>query len=145
MAKDRPIINFRFKVNIHNFFKGSFAKASGISSEIECEEYYEGGNNFSYKFPVKVKHYNITLEKGVFEAGILYEWFDKIKNGIVIKRDFDITLLNNEGKAVVKWSFNKGYPVKWEISELDAMGNSVLIEKIELAHEGMTQTKLSGK
>lgn len=138
---ERPNIasNFRFLIEIDSF-KGNFAKASGMASEIEFEEYREGGSSFSLKFPVKVKHFNVVLQKGITESKFLYEWFSEIENGIINKKDFVISILDNNLKTKIRsWSFSNGYPVKWEISDLDAMDKSLLIEKIELAHEGIKE------
>lgn len=132
-------VNFRFLMEIGNF-KCSFFKASGMASEIEFEEYHEGGSNFSLKFPVKVKHFNVILEKGVTESKFLYGWFDEIQKGIIDKKDFVISVLDTDLKTPIRsWTFINGYPVKWELSDLNAVDKSVLIEKIELTHEGIKE------
>jgi phage tail-like protein len=37
----------------------------------------------------------------------------------------------------VSWTFVRGWPVKWELSEFDASKNELAIETLEIAHEGL--------
>lgn len=138
----RPIINCRFKIEIDGVEMG-FLKATGINSQIEYKEWDVGGGFYPYKYPVSIKHNNITLEKGVSDCDYFYDWIEEIKNKrIVVKKNFQISVLNSEREIVKKWQFTNGYPVSWEITELDAMANSVLVEKISLAYEEMKKVTI---
>lgn len=138
--KEMPVGSFHFGIEIDGIFEGSFLRVTGIASEIEVEEYKEGGmNHFVHYMPVRVKYSNIILEKGVTKSKELLKWFNQVKEGIMNKKNFSIVLWNNGGEIIRRWNFQNGYPIKWEASDLDAMGNSILIEKIELTHEGMNE------
>lgn len=135
-----PITNFRYGVEIDGLYEGGFSKVSGMASEIEVEEYIEGGvNHFVHRMPVRVRNYNIILEKGITQSKVLYKWFTQVKDGVINKLDFSIILYDTKGEVVRRWSFKNGYPVRWEASDLDALDNSILVERIELAHEGMVE------
>ncbi|WP_432666843.1 phage tail protein [Wukongibacter baidiensis] len=139
--KDMPIGNFYFSVEIDGIQEGNFLKASGVASEVEVEEYEEGGvNHFTHKIPVRIKHSNIVLEKGVTSSKELLKWFSQIQEGIIIKKNFSIILWNQGKEIVRRWNFYNGYPVKWEAGELDALGTSILVERIEITHEGMKES-----
>jgi hypothetical protein len=49
-----------------------------------------------------------------------------------------IVQLDNALKGVCAWSFEQGWPCKWEVSEFDASKNELAIETLEIAHEGLT-------
>ena len=49
--------------------------------------------------------------------------------------------MSTDGKTVLAtWTFSRGWPVKWELSELDASKNEVSIETLEIAHEGLVKS-----
>jgi len=47
-------------------------------------------------------------------------------------------MFDRHGVRVAAWKFSNGFPVKWEGPDLDASGNEVAIETIEIAHEGLS-------
>jgi phage tail-like protein len=48
-----------------------------------------------------------------------------------------IILLDSEGKHRSCWIFKNAYPVKWVGPDLKSDGNEVVVETLELAHEGL--------
>ena len=54
----------------------------------------------------------------------------RIKTGKIIQLDTAL-------KPVAKWTFVRGWPCKWELSELDASKSELSIETLEIAHEGL--------
>jgi phage tail-like protein len=48
-----------------------------------------------------------------------------------------ITLLDEAHQPVLRWRLREAWIAKIEVSNLDAKGNEVAIETIELAHEGL--------
>jgi phage tail-like protein len=42
-----------------------------------------------------------------------------------------------KGEEVRRWTFDGAYPIKWTGPSLNANENTVAIETLELAHEGM--------
>ena len=48
-----------------------------------------------------------------------------------------ITLLDEQRQAVLRWHLRNAWPVKIEGPTLNATGNEVAIETLELAHEGL--------
>lgn len=138
--KEMPVGNHHFGLEIEGITECSFAKASGVAVEVEVYSYQEGGvNHFEHQFPTRTKHSNIKLERGVTKSDALLKWFRQISDGVIVKRNFSIILWNNSGEIMRRWNFNAGYPVKWAVGELDATGNTILIETIELVHEGLAE------
>jgi phage tail-like protein len=42
--------------------------------------------------------------------------------------------LNEKGQLTISWAFINAYPVKWSVSELNAMENSIAMETLEFAY-----------
>ncbi len=135
--------SFYFSVTIVPFsFMGAFAEVSGLSKSLELEEVKSGGeNSFRYQLPKGVKYDNLVLKRGVSLSGILLSaWCAQtLHNDFaspIITADVLVSLNNADGIPTMNWMFAKAYPVKWEMSDLKAQENALLIEKIELAHQG---------
>jgi len=54
------------------------------------------------------------------------------------RRNFIMAEWSRPTQIKSTWTVTRGWPVKWELSELDAAKNEVSIETLELAHEGLT-------
>lgn len=118
----------------------AFSEVSGIGMEIETEPFSEGGENrFAHQLPVKVRHGNLELKRGVAQIGSpLVAWCKATLEG-----DFAVPLqlqtvqvkLNGaEGQVLRAWQFNDAYPVKWSVDAFNATKNDVALETISLAY-----------
>jgi phage tail-like protein len=86
------------------------------------------------------KHAHITLKRGVTNAGNsfdLWKWRKNILEGTQDRRSGTITLLNELQQPVLHWKISAAWPVKYEGPTLNAKGNDIAIETLELAHEGL--------
>jgi len=45
--------------------------------------------------------------------------------------------LNAQREEVARWNFFNASPGRYDVSDLTGQGNEVVIETIEIAHEGM--------
>jgi len=115
-----------------------FSECSGVEMSLDVEEYKEGGNNsVTLRFPTRVKWTNIRLKRGVALSDDLWQWHYSFVQGQVLRRDGTVTLMDEEQNPVKTWSFRRGLPVKWTGPSLNATGNQVAIEELEIAHEGL--------
>ena len=133
-----PIANYNFIV-LMGPFRAGFNKITGIGSETEIDYYSEGGNNGSPIYlPRPKKGANkIIFEQGVGSGGIFSEVsgvvFDQVLNylpGIIL-------VLDREYKIKNLYILKNLFVISWEISELNAMGNDVLINKLTCVHNGL--------
>ena len=135
-----PLVKFHFSVDWGGT-KIGFTEVSGLDVETETIEYRDGASpEFStLKMPGMMKYSNITLKRGYFSGdNEFYEWMNTIKLTVVERRDITITLLNEEHEPTVVWKVRNAWPVKIQSTDLNADGNEVAIETIELAHEGIS-------
>jgi len=48
-----------------------------------------------------------------------------------------IVLFDRQGNEKARWNFTNGWPAKWTGPSLNAEGNDIAIESLEIAHEGL--------
>jgi phage tail-like protein len=127
---------FELKIPSLQLQVGYFTQVQGLSAQVDVLEYPEGGrNDFVHKLPTRIKHTNLTLKRGLTQEGALLAWFQKT----VVKAeptDMSLTLYDSEGTKVRAWSFAGAYPVKWTGPDVNAGGNEMMTESLEIAHHG---------
>jgi phage tail-like protein len=138
-ARIDPYKNFRFVVDIDGNRAGGFTRVSGLAAEAEMIEYRQGADGLTStrKLPGRVEYSNVTLRRGLTADRFLWDWWKTIVTGSVQRRTVGIILLDDDGNEVLRWFLNEAWIAKIEVSDLDAEGNEVAIESIELAHEGL--------
>jgi len=115
-----------------------FSECTGLELSMQPEEYKEGGRNGAVlKFPSRVTWTNLTLKRGAALSDELWNWHYGFVIGSGTRRDGVITLLDASRKPVSAWFFRRGLPVKYTGPSFNATQNTVAIEAIEIAHEGL--------
>ena len=139
VQRDNPYLNFNFLVDLGLGDEMGFSEVEVRSGEIEVIEYREGGDrvNSARKLPGLTKYPNVTLKRGITGRTDLFEWWKAVRDGQIQRRNVTITLLDEQRQAVLRWHLRDAFPVKIEGPSLNASGNEVAIETLELAHEGL--------
>lgn len=140
MARDDPYKGFNFLVEIDGTSVAAFCEVSGLASETAVIEYRNGSDrsNTVRKLPGLTKYANIVFKRGVTQNTELWQWRKAIEQGTPDRRSGVIVLLDDERNPVRRWRFTEGWITKFEGPDLNAKGNDVAIETIEIAHEGLT-------
>jgi phage tail-like protein len=124
---------------------GGFSECAGLELTMAAEEYREGGNNTAVlKFASRASWSNVTLKRGVSGNTDLWDWHFSFIEGRGKRRDGVIVLLDASRQPRQAWYFRRGLPVKYSGPSLNATQNSVVIEAIEIAHEGLQQLAGAG-
>lgn len=140
-----PPVAFHFKVDIglDNLHEHDirFQEVSGLSRELGVEQVAEGGENrFEHRLPSRGKFGNLVLKRGLLtESGVIAWIKDAIENFEFKPADILVTLLDEEHKPLVAWSFVAAWPVKWSLGAFDAKKNEVVVETLELAYRYFTK------
>jgi len=133
-----PYLNFNFLVELDGITQAGFTDCSGFGSTTEPVEMNEGGfNSASHKFVGRTKQNNLTLKWGLTDSRELYNWYRDVVNGKIQRKNGSIIVLDLEGQEKVRWNFREGWPTKWDGPDFTAKGNDVVIETLEIAHEGI--------
>jgi phage tail-like protein len=137
---------------------GSFSDVSGLEASFETESYQEGGRNErTLRFPKPAKFPNLVLKRGVTARTDLWDWYVQVltsdksairKSGLVILFDRNgppgvPALAGLTRIPIGAWMFERAIPEKLQGPTLDARGNNVAIETLELSHERLQRVSLS--
>jgi phage tail-like protein len=142
---------FQFQVEIDGKSVATFSECGGLEMNVKYDEVREGGQNeFVHRLPSRVEYGNLVLKRGFVPAdGTLAgegvsEFFRWCLTGLnrqgslVQRRDVTVTLISQgAGTRIYSWVFRRCYPVKWSGPSLKTGDNSIAIESLELAHEGL--------
>lgn len=128
------LVSFRFIVTVGNVLFG-FSKVSGMTKDVDVEQYQEGGcNDYVHLFvkPV-VNAKTLSLEKGVLQFGVspFYLVGEPIDS-------LTIEVLNRLGIIVKRYVFRNLIVTKWEVQELNASTDGILIDRFDLQYEEFT-------
>jgi len=139
-TRNDPLPVFCFKVTVSNMGAEAFFKSvSGLRYEMETVPVREGGQNTTtYQLVGPAKWSNIVLKRGFTKDSKLIAWRQEWLGGQGSRQGGTITLLDTALQPKATWTFYRGFPVKWEISEFDASKSELAIETLEIAHEGLS-------
>jgi phage tail-like protein len=138
-----PLQSGRFLVVIGNEVVANFQECGGLATEVEIQEYIEGGNNeFIHKLPGRIKYPNITLKRGVTDNKQFAAWRPKSEGGklTVVRKEISIVLFAHDGSTVKTWVVTDAFPVKWTGPDMKAGSMEIAIETLELAHRFWRET-----
>ena len=138
VQRDNPYANFNFLVDIGQGDEAGFSEADLPEGRIEVIEYREGNDKVSSarKLPGRVSYPNVVLRRGLAGGLELFDWWKAVRDGSPDRRNVAITLLDEQRTPVQRWRLRNAWPAKLDFSSLNALGNEVVIESLELAHEG---------
>ena len=146
-----PLRNYKFKVDIESFDKIGFSKVSGLTEETEVVEYREGNEALTVrKLPGMTNYEAIVLESGLAKSTDMITWRKQVINiqgSKFAANDGDsgsfrktMTIFINDrfpsSGTNYNWTINQCWPSKLEYSEFSATANEVVLETLEIQHEG---------
>ena len=137
IQRDNPYANFNFVVEIDGIEVGAFSEVDLPDATIEAIEYRDGSDlSGARKLPGRVSYSNVVLKRGLTGRNDLWNWFKATRDGDLQRRNVAIVLLDEARKPVQRWLLQDAWPARFASSDLNARGNEVVIETLELAYEG---------
>jgi phage tail-like protein len=140
MARQDPLRNFRYRLEIDNLSVAGFSKVAIGATTVDVIDYREGTDPpHVRKLPGLTRYGNITLERGVTDTLELFAWHRQVASGQIAasRRKVVIVVADETGQDKARYVVSEAWPVKYDPSDLNAKGNEVLIELLELANEGI--------
>ena len=147
MARNDPLRNFRFRVEIDNIARAGFAEVSIGANTTEAIDYREGTDPAHVrKLSGLTRYGNVILKSGLTtgaDALELYRWKADVSSGLLVqnRRHVVIIVQDEAGQDQARFVVSNAWPVKYETSNLGAKGNDVIIETLELANEGIERVQ----
>ena len=139
VVRNDPLGAFSFVVEIPNIGRAGFMEVWGLEFEAGVIEYREGNDPVSTvrKLPGITKYSNITLKSGLTTDPSLWNWARQTVQGNVQRADIAIVMLNDQRQPVLRWIVRNAWVCKYQGPTLNAKGNEVAIETLQIAHEGL--------
>ena len=144
MARRDPLGNFRFRLEIDGLQTVSFSEVAIGPTTIEVIEYREGTDPAHVrKLSGLTKYGNVTLKHGVTDSLELFEWHQRIVSGQIAanRKSVAIVVVDDAGADTARYVVSDAWPVKYDPGDLNAKGNEVFIETLELANEGVERVQ----
>jgi len=139
-----PYRNFRFRVEIDGIAIAAFSDATIPDSTTAPIDYREGTDApHQKKLSGLVTYGNITLKKGLADSMDLYNWRKMVEQTGAGKarKNMSLILIDEEGADKARWDIVEAWPTKYDPSDFSAKGAEVVIETLEIVHEGVTRVK----
>src|SRR5688572_1825485 len=144
MTRNDPLRNFRYRLEIDNITQAGFSEVAIAETTIDAVDYRVGTDPpHVRKLSGLTKYGNITLKWGLTSGGTaleLFQWHNDVSAGMVKERrkKVVIVVLDESGQTdSARFVISDAWPVKYDPSDLNAKGNEVMIELLELANEGI--------
>jgi phage tail-like protein len=146
---DYPFTGFHFLVvfeifpQVPNDFR--FQEVSGLSISVNVDTYNEGGENrFVHRLPGRTTYTDLTLKRGMTLISGVTAWcIDAVENFNYHPTNMLISLLNEDHLPVSSWYVANAYPIKYEISGLNAENGQIVVESMTLRYEYYKTLNLS--
>ena len=142
-SRENPYSNFNFIVLVNGQEAAAFSEVSGLDSENTPIEYREGADatNSMRKLPGIEKYSNVSLKRGIAGSLALWEWRKEVRDSTSTfppRKEVTIKLLNEKGDRnapAMTFKLRNAWPTKITGPSLNAKGNDIAIEQLDLVHE----------
>jgi phage tail-like protein len=140
MARKDPRRDFRFRLEIDGIAQAGFSEVVIGETTTEAIDYREGNDPAHVrKLSGVTKYGNVTLKSGVTDSLELFNWHKGVVAGQIAhnRKNLVIIVVDEAGADQARFVVSEAWPVKYGPIHLNAKGNEVLIELLELANEGI--------
>jgi len=144
MARQDPYRNFRFRLEIDNIQVAGFSEVAIGATTTDVIDYREGTDPpHVRKLSGLTKYGNITLKRGLTNSRELFDWHRLVVTGQLagVRRNVVIVVQDEGGTDVARFVVNDAWPSKYDPSDLNAKGNDVVVELLELVNEGIERVQ----
>jgi len=142
MARRDPLRNLRFRLEIDGIQQAGFSEVSGFDSSTDAVDYREGNEpTHVRKLPGLTKYGNLTLKWGATDSLELSTWRQQIVDGEIVRKNVAIVVIDEAGNDKARFEILDAWPTKYDPIKLNAKGNEVAIETLELVNEGVKRVQ----
>lgn len=142
MARQDPLRNFRYRLEIDGIDQAGFAEVAIGDLSTDPIEYREGDELTTVrKLNGLNKYGNITLKWGITDSTELANWHQLVVDDSTplddARRNVVIRVQNEAGEDKAAFEVLKAWPCKYDPGDLNGKGNEVMIDSLELCNEGI--------
>jgi len=134
---EKYLASYHFELSIDGIDEGIFNEVEGLNGTVQVIEYQNGDDPLTRKRPGRVTYGNVTLTRPYTPASDLHDRIAAMlkPDGEYKRSEVEIELVDAKGSSVKKWYCYECFPARWELTTLDAKGDDVLYEQIEIVVE----------
>ncbi|MFN9637345.1 MAG: phage tail protein [Synechococcaceae cyanobacterium] len=113
-----------------------FTEISGLAAKITTINDPTSAPTLSAsKVPTGIEYGELTLRRGVVIGSPVAKQVEAVFRSFKFFRsDILVTIFSEIGVPTGAWLFNEAFPVEWQLADLNAMEESVLVESLMLAY-----------
>ena len=140
MAKPRPYKGAHFEVEIEGISSRGFSEVQLPELVTVPVEYREGTDPQldAMRIAGRPQYGPARLRRGFRGAVDLYTWWRQAAEGEPDgKRSVLISLRNAKGLELFRWVLREAWPAKYTMPSLNAKGNEIAIEEVELLYDSV--------
>jgi len=136
-----PLLQHRFLMEIAGITEAGFNDISGLDMQTAIVEYRNGDEIRTVRKLSGLHTYsNIVCKRGMLATtSDIYQYREKVVTEQLERIDITIHLQDDEGATQKTWNIREAWPCKYVMPEMNAQGNAVAIETLEIAHEGIVE------
>jgi phage tail-like protein len=143
MPRKDPLRNFRFRLEIDGVQQAGFSEVSGFDVTVDPIDYREGTDpTHVRKLTGLTKFGNVTLKWGITDSLELHDWHRQIVDGDIQRKNIAILVVDEAGDDKARFEIVEAWPSKYDPTDLNAKGNEVAIETLEICNEGVIRKPL---
>jgi phage tail-like protein len=143
-TRNDPLRNFKFRLEIDGITQAGFSDVAIGETATDAVDYREGNEpSHVRKLSGLTKYGSVTLKWGVTTSQDLYNWHKNIVAGQIQsnRKRVTIVVLDEAGSDKARFVVSDAWPTKYHPSDLNAKGNEVFIEMLELVNEGVERVQ----
>jgi phage tail-like protein len=133
---------FAFSVEIPELGVVAFQEVSGLDIEASLIQYRKANPRLprTIKLPgIQATSGIVTMKRGVFvKDNRFWDWHKSITNNQARRTTVTIKLIDERGQPAMTWTLANALPTKITGADLNAAGNDVAVETLEISHEQIT-------
>ena len=131
-----PLQAFMFKVQIGGLPTGvGFQKVAGLSREVAVVEYLENMYRHTHKLPGRESVGEVTFERGMYADDYLQKMYETVFNNNKSRNTVVIQVCDRFGNVRREFQLAECWFSKYEVGDLDATSDDVIIETLTMQYE----------
>ena len=141
MAWQNTRRDFRYWLEIDGIEQASFREVTIPDTEQDPIEYLLNADRYAVrKAQSSYKNPDIILRRGIIRSKALIDWLRRVTDGSTplddVRRTVVMRVQNEAGEDRAAFKFIRAWPCKFDPTDLNAEGNEVAVDSLQLCNEG---------